>query len=166
MAFGAGYRPVEGFNKLEAGIYEARIVEAKGIDNNGKKHIEVALVYNNQPLNSIPNKANVWDCPTQPLGKMDMEKTTDMWCQQMTQFFDSFGITRGDFHFAGWVGKVGKVTVRPQHNKPQYKEVVLYETSYETKKTDKKPDQVSALETAFDGMGFAVAPENEIPSNF
>lgn len=124
--FGSNYTPVETVPMLEPGIYTAKIIKAETTNGNyGEQKLVEVTIKDHKGCN--PRLFYLNDEPTQGFGSFTVEQAREMWCRNMTQFFDSFKIQRGNFNEKSWVGAVGTVTVRPQKKNPQYMEIVPYE---------------------------------------
>lgn len=161
--YGQNYKPMEPFTKLEDGHYIAQIknVEEKATPK-GKSYLEITIAYKDHP-GAIPNKGKLWDCPTEATANATLEERVNYWCMDMTAFFDNFKIPRGNMNYKTWINAIGTVTVQPQKGS-KYKEIIFREV--EPAKAEQVPEAVKQVASAFDGMGFAVAPENGFPSNF
>lgn len=113
ITFGNGYTPVEGSQSLDVGDYKAKIVNLT-LDhyNNGNQYLNVVVEIEGHE-GAFPNTITLNDRPV--IGTMKAsgypveEKDVTKWDKAMTRFFDSFGITRGDFNMKGWQNKVGTV---------------------------------------------------------
>lgn len=116
--FGQGYTPVESV-QIEDGCYEARISGVKNVERNGYMIREVTLKYLGLPDNAKPNVLSFFERPTDP------EKAKG-WDLRMTNFFDSFGIQRGNFDLNAWISRTGSVQVVTNKKNPQYKDVYPY----------------------------------------
>lgn len=125
--YGQGYRPVEKAKTLADGQYTAKIlkIEPTATKDGSGQYLKVTVAVKDNP-GALPNQSYLYDRPSTSIGTMTLEQSQEMWDRNMTQFFDSFQIQRGNFDFGTWVNKVGTITIRPQRNKPQYKEIVLY----------------------------------------
>ena len=128
--FGQGYHRVESAVPLAAGVYEAKITRAEIVQGNYGQQAEVRVEIDGHP-NCQPSRFWLKDAPTAGNNQYSQQELLEFWCRTMTKFFDSFGIRDGDFNTASWVNRSGRITVRPQKNKPQYMEIVPYETTYE-----------------------------------
>lgn len=86
------YIPEEGGSKLEPGDYRCEVVdvEEKMSKTSGKPMIVITVKINNSPIKV----------------KSYIVKN-EYFNRNITSFFDSFGINRGDFNFLGWFGAVG-----------------------------------------------------------
>lgn len=149
MAFGEGYIPMESGTKLDDGIYTAKIVDAEGVDNNGRKYVKCTIKVDGK--NVYPNMFFINDSPKEGGVKFTKEQLLEMWCKSTTSFFDSFKIARGNFNFKQWVGCEGTITVRQQKNHPEYSEIVPYETSF--KKKESAPQNNAFASAPSDGFG-------------
>lgn len=116
--FGQGYTPIESV-QIEDGCYESRISGVKTVERNGYQIREVTLKYLGLPENAKPNVLSFFERPTDP------EKAKG-WDLRMTNFFDSFGIQRGNFELGAWHGKTGTVQIVTNKKNPQYKDVYPY----------------------------------------
>lgn len=130
--FGEGFHRVESARPLEAGHYNARITSVRMTQGTLGEQIEVTVSVDGHP-NSSPSKFWLGDSPKSGNGQYSVDELLEFWCKRMTAFFDSFGINAGDFNISAWHGRTGRITVRPQKSKPQYMEIVPYETSFERK---------------------------------
>lgn len=154
--FGEGYEPVEGGKKLEDGIYEAKIVKAEGFNGNYGAYVKCTVQVKDNP-NAMPNLFFINDSPKQGAGNYTKEQLHEMWCKSTTAFFDSFKIQRGNFNINQWVGAVGKVTVRPQKARPEYSEIVPYETSIKKKEQKQNNNVFGASYPQQNNNGFEVS---------
>ena len=155
MAFGSDYKVEEFSNKikLDDGNYKAKIVKTEGCQgSNGNKYIKVELEVNGDP-NNYPNMFCIFDSPKEAKGNKSLEELKSIWNKKMIATFDSFGITRGDFNFNGWVGKTGEITVQQQYSNPEFSEVVPYKT---------KPRERKPANPDFSSIGTVVS---ETPAN-
>ena len=116
----SGYYPVESSQVLPDGIYRMKIqkCEEKKFPS-GDGYIEVTMsVY--QHNGATPNRLFLTEAPI--VGKMKSNGQTvsqedfERWCREFTQFFDCFGIERGNFNTASWKGKDGFCKVAPQYD--------------------------------------------------
>lgn len=152
--FGTNYQPVESTPSLDAGYYQAKIVKVELKSNSVGQYLQIEVtVKDHQGAN--PKIALMNDYPTSGYGSLSLEDSQKIWNQNMTKFFDNFKINRGDFDFSKWVNHVGEVTVRPQKNNPQYKELVLWHDKLEHKQkteTASAPMQMSAPSNNSDGF--------------
>ena len=143
MAFGEGFKHVDNFEKLAPGHYRATIKAAKIEHGNYGDYVQGELEYEGHPK-ANPHIFLLNDSPKSGYGKLLAEDALNIWCGNMTSFFASFGIPEGDFEPSHWIGKTGDVTVRVQKKNPQYNEVVMWKTSFETKaKAEEKPAEVT-----------------------
>lgn len=105
-----GYEPVEKLsNVIPNGRHQAKIVDAKESSlSSGEKVLKVHIKVKDYP-NAVPDTYSIFDCPGD-------EKKRKVWNFYMTKFFDSFGITRGDWNVAHWVNKYGYVDITQDWN--------------------------------------------------
>jgi hypothetical protein len=144
--FGQGYTPIENL-QLEDGYYECRICGVQNVEKNGYMIREVALKYLGLSENAKPNVLSFFERPTDP------EKAKG-WDLRMTNFFDSFGIQRGNFELGAWHGKTGTVQIVTNKKNPQYKDVYPYVDR--TKATYEAPQPVQ--HTAQPAQNYDAAP--------
>lgn len=86
---------------------------------------------------AIPDVFTIFECPVD-------EKKRRLWNYNMTKFFDSFGITRGDWNTNNWVGKYGLVDVTMDWNKKAGKS---FATLHPVKKDDPQTQDYKPKET-------------------
>ena len=158
--FGEGYHRVESIPTIEAGHYNARITAVRMTQGALGQQIEVTV--------SVEGHPNFWlgDSPKSGNAQYSLDELLDFWCKRMTSFFDSFGIKAGDFNIAAWQGRVGRITVRPQKSKPQYMEIVPYETSFDSQKKEAPQPQQSWENAARQMPSYApqqVPPQQNVP---
>lgn len=137
MAFGEGFKHMNVTEKLEEGLYRAKIVKGELKNGNYGDYIQCEVEIEGHP-NCNPHIFLLNDSPKKGFGNFTLEQAQGMWCRTMTQFFNSFGITEGDFEPSHWVGKVGDVTIRQQKKNPDFNEIVPYKTKI--KKAEKKEE--------------------------
>ena len=105
-----GYEPVEKLSEvIPNGRYQAQILETletKLANNAGVLKVHIAV--KGYP-NAVPDTYSIFECPVD-------EKRRRIWNWQMTKFFDSFGITRGDWNVSNWVKKYGWVDITQDWN--------------------------------------------------
>jgi len=129
MSFGQGYKPMQK-TVLDCGIYMARIKSVEqGYWKSGQAKVDVILEVKGFS-GCQPNRIVLSDMPMKPYGRATVEQLQTSWNISMTEFFDAFGIQRGDFNFQDWYGKIGTVTCRPQRNNSKYKELVAGEHDF------------------------------------
>lgn len=138
MAFGEGFKHMDNFEKLEVGHYKAKIIKAELKNGSYSDYIQGEVEIEGHPK-ANPHIFLLNDSPKQGYGSLTLEKAMEIWCGNMTAFFNSFNIPEGDFEPSHWIGKSGDVTVRVQKKNPQYNELVMYKTSFETKAKKEEP---------------------------
>lgn len=131
--FGQGFKHVDSTEALADGNYKAKIVSAELKNGSYGDYIQGTIEVDGKQV--YPNLFFIKDAPKSGLGNVTLEEAHEKWCKIMTKFFASFGITEGDFDPNHWIGKEGEITVQPQKNKPEYKEIVMW------KKTPAKTEQ-------------------------
>lgn len=125
MGFADGYTPQRSMT-LPNGEYECIIRSAEMKVGNFGKYIEVTvqargkkgwspnkLLYSERPqIGQYKNNGN-------PITEEDQKK----WDKKLTNFFDAFGITPGNWVLESWVNKVGWCKVAEQYdkNEPDFK---------------------------------------------
>lgn len=130
--FGQGYQVMESAGMLDDGIYTAKIKAVKEEQGKFGNYLLVEVVIKDQ-AGANPNRFILNDSPKTNSPNYTLEQLHEMWCKSMTKFFRNFQIQEGNFNTASWVGKIGQVTVRPQKNNSQYKEIVPYEMKIKPK---------------------------------
>ena len=156
MNFGEGFKRVETTNSVECGIHDAVISKCTPKQwQSGNWYVEVEFVIDGEK-DCYPNKYNFNDSPKRDGQSKSKDELMHIWCQTATRFFDNFGIKSGDFRIETWIGAKGKITVRQQKNKPQYKEIVPYELkgNFNTPTVETatvNPAPVQAVASAFGG---------------
>ena len=105
-----GYEPVEKLSEIiPKGRYQAQILETletKLANNAGILKVHIAV--KGYP-DATPDTYCIFECPVD-------EKKRRIWNLHMTKFFDSFGITRGDWNVNNWVKKYGWVDITQDWN--------------------------------------------------
>lgn len=108
--FGSAYEAVEyaviaptGDHMVQLGMPKIEIVGKPG---NQFRVVKIPVFIDNYP-NHSPDSWTMFDAP-----HGDVEKMVK-WNKSMTQFFDAFGIARGDFAISEWSGKRGRVRIQP-----------------------------------------------------
>lgn len=144
-----GYEPVEKLAEvIPNGRYQAQILETletKLANNAGVLKVHIAV--KGYP-NAIPDTYSIFECPVD-------EKRRRIWNWQMTKFFDSFGITRGDWNVSNWVKKYGWVDITQDWNSKTGK---AFATIHPVKKDDPptqdyKPKESQAAQPAGQNQG-------------
>lgn len=154
--FGEGYKEIESLRQLESGHYVAKIVKVEGKQGNYGAYVQCEVQIKDNP-NVNPHIFLLNDAPKSGTQNYSQEQMHEMWCKTMTSFFDAFQIQRGNFNINSWVGKVGKITVRPQKKKPEYMEIVPY-------KVNPNPQPKKENTSSF-GDGFSNGETESQPSN-
>lgn len=131
-----GYTPRESM-QLENGEYRFRI---RGVSqeryNSGGYYLKITCDVSGHP-GAVPNVLTYNERPRlgtyKANGNPVEQKDLDRWDRDMTVFFDSFGINRGDFETAHWIGKIGNGRVNwqydphePDKKSKKYKEITLF----------------------------------------
>ena len=136
MSFGTGYQPMEYVSKrLEEGTYEGTIVGAK-YDVKGGYDVLIVDVKVPNGDGKYPNSITFFDSSSKS------QEDADKFNAQMTGFFDAFGIQRGNFQIASWMGKKGKVDVKYPKNDPTHNYPPKMYVHYEKK--EKKQENAPA----------------------
>lgn len=144
-----GYEPVEKLSDvIPNGRYQAQILETletKLANNAGVLKVHIAV--KGYP-NAIPDTYSIFECPVD-------EKRRRIWNWQMTKFFDSFRITRGDWNVSNWVKKYGWVDITQDWNSKAGK---AFATIHPVKKDDPptpdyKPKENLAAQPAGQNQG-------------
>lgn len=142
MAFGQGFKHMDSNEALADGNYKAKIVSAELKNGSYGDYIQGTIEVDGKQV--YPNLFFIKDAPKSGFGSVTLEQAHEMWCKNMTRFFASFGIAEGDFDPAHWIGKEGEITVQPQKNKPEYKEIVMWKKT--PAKTEKKAEPATSSE--------------------
>lgn len=123
MGFMSGYTPVEAM-VLDNGEYQATITKVeRAFYGNSNEYWKVSLTVDGKkgysPNSYVINSRPVLNAPMAN-GKTVDETMVKRWDREMTTFFDSFGIQRGDYTLEGaiqrWTGKRGYVKVAEQYD--------------------------------------------------
>lgn len=137
MAFGNGFKHEDSKRGLDCGVYENAVITSCEIKTGSFGDYIQGTVSVDGDKDIYPNIFLLNDSPTQGYGQLSKEDALKIWNQQMTKVFASFGIPEGNFDVKTWIGKKGTITVRNQKKKPEYKEIVLFKTKFETKTEEK-----------------------------
>lgn len=123
--FGEGYMPSEGPKKVAEGKHNAKIVNVEGKTNQYGLSVWVTVSIDGETY-VTPNLFILSNRPESALGSMTLEQSQALWDRNMTNFFDNFGISRGNFKISEWVGHSGIIEVRQQKKKPEYNEIYVF----------------------------------------
>lgn len=122
----SGYEPVETLSPvIPNGRYAAKIKDVFEKQLQSGSVLNVVMTIKDH-ADSQPDTYSIFECPVD-------EKKRRVWNWQLTKFFDSFGITRGDWNYKQWVNKYGTVDVTQDYNKKAGKS---YATLHPVKKDD------------------------------
>lgn len=144
-----GYEPVEKLSEIiPNGRYQAQILETletKLANNAGVLKVHIAV--KGYP-DATPDTYCIFECPVD-------EKKRRIWNWHMTKFFDSFGITRGDWNVNNWVKKYGWVDITQDWNSKAGK---AFATIHPVKRDDPptpdyKPKEKQAAQPAGQNQG-------------
>ena len=147
MNFGQGYQVMESAEMLDDGIYTAKIKTVKEGQGKFGNYLLVEVVIKDH-AGANPNKFILNDSPKISSANYSQQELHEMWCKSMTKFFRNFQIQEGNFNTAQWIGKIGRVTVRPQKNNSQYKEIVPYEMKIKPE-IEQNQNQTSGFGSAY-----------------
>jgi len=107
------YKPVESTEQLPVGNYEAKIVKVEHKQSErGVEYLNVRFEIKDH-LGAVPDRATIFAEPKDA-------KYLESYNRDLTLFFDTFGIERGNLNWDEWVGHTGTVTVYPKDDGSGY----------------------------------------------
>lgn len=158
MGFGNGFKHEDSKLGLANGVYENAVITSCEIKKGSYGDYIQGTVSVDGNSEIYPSVFLLNDSPTKGYGQLTQEQALKIWNQQMTKVFASFGIPEGNFDVKSWIGKKGTITIRNQKKKPEYKEIVLYKTSFETKaeQKEKSDGDLAAERDAIEDKNFDI----------
>ena len=148
------YKPVESTEQLPVGNYEAKIIKVE------HKQSERSVEYLNVRfeieghLGAVPDRATIFDEPKDA-------KYLESYNRDLTLFFDTFGIERGNLNWDEWVGHSGTVTVYPKDDGSGYNTISHFPLTEKRlqNKIKKAEEKNQERKNNLEAQGFQTAPQ-------